>query len=73
MVRTIHLGYTCSICRNRVPVYSFPRSNGNGSKPCTPPVDRRVECPTCHTIRNVPFAEIMNLDRWEEIANMAAA
>lgn len=73
MARTVYLGYSCAVCRNPVPVYTFTRSNGNGAKSCTPPVDRYVECPRCHTGRNVAFAEILNLDRWEEIADEAAA
>jgi hypothetical protein len=65
MIRTVHLGYRCNICCTRVPVYTFTRSKGNVAQPCTPPVDRNVECPTCHTPRYVAFAEIQSLERWE--------
>jgi hypothetical protein len=65
MVRTVHLGYRCNACCTRVPVYTFTRSNGNGARSCTPPVDRNVECPTCHARRQVAFAEIQSLERWE--------
>lgn len=65
MIRTVHLGYRCNACSTRVPVYTFAPSNGNGAQSCTPPVDRNVECPTCHARRHVAFAEIENLERWE--------
>jgi hypothetical protein len=65
MIRTVHLGYRCNACDTRVPVYSFARSNANDAPPCTPPVDRYVECPICHAPRYVAFAEIQSLERWE--------
>jgi hypothetical protein len=65
MIRTVHLGYKCGTCRTRVPVYTFTRSNGKGAQTCTPPVDRVVQCPGCHTSRHVAFAEIQSLERWE--------
>ena len=65
MIRTVHLGYRCNACSTRVPVYTFTRSNGNDAQSCTPPVDRNVECPTCHARRHVAFAEIQSLERWE--------
>ena len=65
MIRTVHLGYRCNACSTRVPVYTFTRSSGNGAQSCTPPVDRNVECPTCHARRHVAFAEIQSLERWE--------
>ncbi len=66
MVRTIHLGYSCNSCHERVPVYTFSRSSNSRSSQCTPPVDRSVECPKCHAARHISFAELQTLERWEE-------
>jgi len=66
MARVVHLGYRCNVCRTRVPVYTFIRSNESKATHCTPPEDRSVQCPSCHQQRHVAFAEIQNLERWEE-------
>jgi hypothetical protein len=42
------------------------RSTDCNATHCTPPEDRSVQCPSCHQQRHVAFAEIQNLERWEE-------
>ncbi len=66
MARTIHLGYTCANCGMRVPVYSFTSTSGIPSLN-TPATDQRVTCPTCSQARDVRFADIDKLERWEEL------